>query len=742
MLALCLQLLPVRRILPKKSRVLGSPARPTKSVSGRAWEGYAVNGREQVAPTIGIWVEACFPGGTVSGEAQIHALVKEATDAARSDYGVEAALAWADGYVFPPEAIKWDTACLESAGWDFEVMVRERLHSLAANRMSDARIAVLREDNPERALIRDLVIGMKVHVPKGFEPNGHQPRSGFRDSYMDVAPSMNEVYGAVIANRLAFLLPLDLALRHVPNLHLSKAHWCPKKGKPSGRPLGDLSNVDGTRINTDETAKAASDYYGAIKHPTIEDIAKMVHDFWMEARKRDPQLRQRDLRLWKMDLKGAYTLLSFRPGDAGLFAMLLTDDLVYFQLAGIFGWGSTPAAFQVVTRAISWELRHSLRSRTLMYVDDIVGICFVQDLDSDLTTTRAICTSLLGSGAVADDKTESGRKLEVIGYTICLDTERVGIAEKNFLKALHGFAMTDVTARLNLKQAQRLASWGTRYGKICRVMRPFCSYLNRVTWGRTSPKALFFLSAEAIVSIQCWRAMVSLVRFRAAEFTRSISVFAPEPPVLVAEFDSSVSGSGVIWYARDSGTEVVVGVSAACLGFLGFGVDSSNQNLAEYIGAIIAVVGQVILGHSGRSLALRGNSVTALTWAILERPRGEIVTNASIVWTLLCVATNIDVRKIAHIPGEENGRCDRLSRRGMTPGMSVREEAREMGIDGGVVIEVNGDEEIMGLLRLCDPRRKLESDTDFIAFWTDVRDAVNIFVDHHVHHISSAPAPP
>jgi hypothetical protein len=35
---------------------------------------------------------------------------------------------------------------------------------------------------------------------------------------------------------------------------------------------------------------------------------------------------------------------------------------------------------------------------------------------------------------------------------------------------------------------------------------------------------------------------------------------------------------------------------------------------------------------------------------------------------------------VIHIPGDKNERCDRLSRRGMTPGMSVREEAREMGI--------------------------------------------------------------
>ena len=303
---------PARLISPGISTVLESSASPKRSVRVRAGSGHAVNGCEQVAPTIGIWVAACFPGGTVSGAEQIRSLVKEAADAARTDYGVEAALAWADGYVFPPETVQRDTVCLESAGWDFEVMVRERLESLAANRMSEARIDALREDNPERALLRDLVIGMKVHLPEGFEPNGHQPRSELRDTYVDVAPAMNKMYGAVIADRLAFLLPLDLALQHVPNLHLSKAHWCPKKGKPSGRPLGDLSNVDGTRINTDDTAKAASEYYGAIRHPTIEDIAKMVHDFWTEACRKDPRLRQQDLRLWKMISRG---LIPSCPSD-------------------------------------------------------------------------------------------------------------------------------------------------------------------------------------------------------------------------------------------------------------------------------------------------------------------------------------------------------------------------------------------------------------------------------------------
>ena len=176
--------------------------------------------------------------------------------------------------------------------------------------------------------------------------------------------------------------------------------------------------------------------------------------------------------------------------------MLLTGNVVYFQMAGIFGWSDTPTAFQVVTRAITWVLRHALNSSTIMYVDDIVGVCFAADVEADLAIT-----DLLGSGAVA--KTEHGTRMDVIGNTIDLNTERVLIARKNFLTALHGFITTDVAERVNLRSVQRLASWATRYGKICRVMRPFCGALYRVTRGRTDPFALFELSVAAIVAIQC-----------------------------------------------------------------------------------------------------------------------------------------------------------------------------------------------------------------------------------------------
>jgi hypothetical protein len=184
-----------------------------------------------------------------------------------------------------------------------------------------------------------------------------------------------------------------------------------------GRNAGDLwsiCTVDRIKINDDDTA---ADLCGKIRHPTIEDIAVMIYEFWVEAKAKNPELRWEEVRIWKTDLKGAYTFFSFRPEDVGLFAMLLTGDMVYIQIAGIFGWSGTPAAFQVVTRAITWELKHALWSRTVMYVDDIVGVCFEADLKGDLARTREICVDLLGPSSVADDKTEHSTRLDAIQFS-------------------------------------------------------------------------------------------------------------------------------------------------------------------------------------------------------------------------------------------------------------------------------------------------------------------------------------
>ena len=88
-----------------------------------------------------------------------------------------------------------------------------------------------------------------------------------------------------------------------------------------------------------------------------------------------------------MDLKGAYTLLSFRPEDVQLMGLGLSEDIAYFSLGGHFGWTGLPAAFRVITRALVWEMTHSSKvsARVKMYVDDIV--CYTVRYTCTMTVT-------------------------------------------------------------------------------------------------------------------------------------------------------------------------------------------------------------------------------------------------------------------------------------------------------------------------------------------------------------------
>ena len=172
------------------------------------------------APTIGAWIRACFPSGAPTSKAGIEELIAEAVEAVRSDFGVEAANEWANGYAFSSEIVDSDVRCLRAAQLDFQSMVERRLKILSKDRLSCTSVASLSPDNPELVLMADLAEGMRVAIPEGFIPNGHQPRSPLRASYEAVSSAVNKMLGAIIEQRLAFILHLELAQAYIPNLHL------------------------------------------------------------------------------------------------------------------------------------------------------------------------------------------------------------------------------------------------------------------------------------------------------------------------------------------------------------------------------------------------------------------------------------------------------------------------------------------------------------------------------------------
>ena len=102
--------------------------------------------------------------------------------------------------------------------------------------------------------------------------------------------------------------------------------------------------------------------------------------------------------------------------------MELSNDIIIFFLRGVFGWTGTPFAFQVLTRSTLFELRPLISGLCYMYVDDIRGVCWDVSLFNDLAIARCICNGLLGPNAIAEDKTETGRRLDMLGYVVDLDT--------------------------------------------------------------------------------------------------------------------------------------------------------------------------------------------------------------------------------------------------------------------------------------------------------------------------------
>lgn len=661
-------------------------------------------------------------------------LIREAIRASDEAYGIAAAVQWADGFEFSADMIASDVRCFEAALLDFRAMVRRRIKSLSPERLNSERANGLRRDNPDKHLLIELAEkGMVVPRPANFTPNvdptGASPTDPLRKSYLRVHQAVNKMLADTVRQRLAFILPKAMALRYIDNLHFAVAHWTPKKGKPSGRPIGDLTYVQGTPLNSPEATAAAEEHYGPILHPTIDSIAQMITSFWDSALAKNPLARWEDLRIWKMDLKGAYTLLSYNPEDVSLFAMELTGDLVYLQFAGIFGWSCTPAAFQAVTRALQHELRHVLSSSLLMYVDDIIGVCFEADLKEDLAKAAKVCTDLLGPSAVAQDKTESGVRLDVLGYVIDLHLRRVSIARKNHLNTLYSFLSVNLDGKISLKVAERLASYSSRYGRICRVMRPFSRALHNLTAHRKK-YALIDITTEARIAIRLWRAMLYLTHFDELRFTRSLDSFRETLPAYIVECDASLTGVGVLIYERIHGTEVCLGGGAIDIRGLGFKGESANQNLAEYIGAITGLLALIVLGARCRDVEVRGDSVAALTWVQTERARGPRVSNASMIFTAMCLMYDMDVKVATHISGDDNFRCDKLSRLSES-GKSTRQTMDELGLRESRIIELQERGSIRRLVQLCDPELQFVDEGKFISHWDEVRGALEELKGDH-----------
>jgi len=223
--------------------------------------------------------------------------------------------------------------------------------------------------------------------------------------YMKAKEAVHKLFHDLVDQGLALVMTSETA-RTIEGVHFIVAHWATKKGKKYGRGITDASDdsYPESVLNGNEVRDQVNTFYGEIEHPTIVTVARMVLETLADLRAREPEATLNDLDVFKCDLKGAFNLLWWRTDGAKLFGVELAEGLTMVFLCGTFGYTGMPGAFQVITRALKYEIRKKAAGRLEMYVDDVIAAAPRLSIPGDIGIVCQVSRDLLGPGAIADDK--------------------------------------------------------------------------------------------------------------------------------------------------------------------------------------------------------------------------------------------------------------------------------------------------------------------------------------------------
>ena len=665
------------------------------------------------------WALLCYPELKTRHES-VRALVAEAYRLGSSVFGAATAQEWANGFIIPPADIARDTSEFARVKGDFLLMVDTRLALLHPQRLNRERIMrLVSADNPDRdRLLRLAEVGIELLPDPGYRGCDAGKRPRLSRSFLEASTAVEKMfYSDFLSEGLAIILT-EPEVAALPKLGLCLAGWAKKLGKECGRPItngsGRRSMPPSQYLNSPHTKQAAVALYGEIKHPVIGDVPRMI----MELQEQRGFHRD-DIRIWKFDLRKAYNLLTYAREAVAHLGVELTEGNFLFFLAGVFGLTGMPYAFQVVTRVLVFELRKRIRGLLIMYVDDGLGVCHWQDLEHDKNVTFQFITGLLGNKAIEESKTAFGTTLDFIGYEVRLSEGLVTIARKNLLKALYAFLNVDIDGSepVPVRALQGLASLASRYGYISSLMRPFTRLLYS-SFRRHHHAASVVLKPRTRRVIRLFRFLFAMVALHGSHFSRTFESFARRQHKYICEYDASLTGIGIIWFEvgalGDERAMAYASISTECLRLEG---DPSFQNTSEYIGALFAALGMERMGLGSEPTCHRGDSISALTWTQKGTVRSDVAIPAAFLWALLVHSSQTDVVLVDHVGHARASRVDILSRSGTWAQVLADDRAKYGGLLPLQLPRLEFDSDL--ILRLCDPRKDIDSDLQFSAFFKE-----------------------
>ena len=661
------------------------------------------------------WTKRFFPEMDVQ-ESTVKELISEVYSIGSWVFGAEKAREWAGDFVIPRESVDKDVAELKECNNDFRLLVSRRKALLRPLRLNEQRVlACISSDNPDRDRLLLLARGMPLLESEDYRGCTWEGRPALGRTFLDAAGAVEKMfYRDFWSEGLAIILT-EKEVSVMPKLGLCLAGWAKKLGKECGRPItngsGRRSMIQEEYLNSPYTKAMANEVFGTIQHPVIGDIPRMIFEF-----ETTYGYSTKDIRIWKFDLRKAFTLLTYAIEAVENLGIELSDGNIMFFLAGVFGLTGMPMAFQVVTRAIVYEVSRLIHGRLKMYVDDGFGVAHVASLAHDQQAAFLFIEALLGQNAIETSKTEEGPVLDFIGYEVNLPGRYVSVSRRNLLKTLFAFQDIDLTpgAVIKVKKMQGLASLGSRYGYISHLMRPYVRVLYLSFRGK-SHSGFTTLTNAARRVIRLFKSLFMLMAIRGETFSRPFASFIRRPHTWVCEYDASLSGVGIIWFRiLPDGTELAVAYTSVDIRFLGFGTDSSFQNTAEYIGGLLCAYGMTVMGVGSEPTLHRGDSISALTWTQKGTARSDVAIKAALMWAVSVMTQLTDVTGIHHFSHDENSNADILSRNGSWEEVVRNDKSGRRSLPRELP---RLDLQCTDLLMLCDPREPIDTDEEFCAFF-------------------------
>jgi hypothetical protein len=192
---------------------------------------------------------------------------------------------------------------------------------------------------------------------------------------------------------------------------------------------------------------------------------------------------------------------------------------------------------------------------------------------------------------------------------------------------------------------------------------------------------------------------------------------------VIIEFDASLNGIGILYYVLGPTKEVLIGGCTVNITSLKLGSEAKFQNTAEFIGIILGIEGLHELGINAQSVHLRGDSITALTWASTVKFKGCLVGNAASVFIIQGIVREVKIGKVTHLSAEDNWRADYLSRGGSLEGLLQKDTTLQKPQQ--IQLQQQSD-----LINLCDPKNEIKDENEFLTFWNNTRRILQTRIQH------------